>query len=193
MFNEYLNPPPCVNPQVLTVIAPEPVVLTGTPFSTIIDQDAPSLSTSQTTHETSTFVIPLVVEEANNDIKFNHIDNNPNVEFLILEPSSKESSTQVVIPNNVHSINQPLEHINKWTIDHPIDNVIGDPFRPISTRHQLQYEALFYYFDAFLSSVEPKSYKEALTKSCWIDAMQEELNKFENLKFGSWYLARIVL
>ncbi|GJR98491.1 hypothetical protein Tco_0270665 [Tanacetum coccineum] len=60
-------------------------------------------------------------------------------------------------------INQPPEHIIKWTKDHPINNVIGDPSRPVSTQHQLQTEALFCYFDAFLSSVEPKSYKEALT------------------------------
>ncbi|GJT43622.1 retrovirus-related pol polyprotein from transposon TNT 1-94 [Tanacetum coccineum] len=98
------------------------------------------------------------------------------------KPSSKESSTQVVIPNNVHSINQPPEHINKWTKYYPIDNVIGDPSRSVSTRQQLQDEALLCYFDAFLFSVEPKSYKEALTESCWIEAMQEELNEFECLE-----------
>ncbi|GKE27871.1 retrovirus-related pol polyprotein from transposon TNT 1-94 [Tanacetum coccineum] len=41
---------------------------------------------------------------------------------------------------------------------------------------------MFCYFDAFLSSVEPKSYKEALTESYWIEAMQEELNEFERLE-----------
>ncbi|GJR59284.1 retrovirus-related pol polyprotein from transposon TNT 1-94 [Tanacetum coccineum] len=95
---------------------------------------------------------------------------------------SEESSSQVVIPNNVHSVNQPPEHISKWTKDHLIDNVIGDPSRPVSTRHQLQNEAMFYYFDAFLSSVEPKSYKEELTESCRIEAMHEELNEFERFK-----------
>ncbi|GJZ77857.1 retrovirus-related pol polyprotein from transposon TNT 1-94 [Tanacetum coccineum] len=120
--------------------------------------------------------------EVDHDIEVAHMDNNPNVDFPIPEPSSEESSTQVVIPNNVHSINQPSKHINKWTKDHPIDNVISDPSRPVSTRHQLQDEALFCYFDAFLSFVEPKSYKEALTESCWIEAMQEELNKFERLE-----------
>ncbi|GKC83868.1 retrovirus-related pol polyprotein from transposon TNT 1-94 [Tanacetum coccineum] len=182
MFDEYLNPPPCVDPQVPAVIAPEPAVSTGTPSSTTIDQDAPSSSTSQTTQETPPPVIPLGVEEADHDIEVAHMDNNPYVDFPIPEPSSEESSTQVVIPNNVHSINQPPEHINKWTKDHPIDNVIGDPSRPVSTRHQLQDEALLCYFDAFLSSVEPKSYKEALTESCWIEAMQEELNEFERLE-----------
>ncbi|GKE44337.1 retrovirus-related pol polyprotein from transposon TNT 1-94, partial [Tanacetum coccineum] len=120
--------------------------------------------------------------EADHDIEVAHMDNNPYIDFPIPKPSSEESSTQVVIPNNVHSINQPPEHINKWTKDHPIYNVIGDPSKPVSTRHQLQDEALFCYFDAFLSSVEPKSYKEALTESCCIESMQEELNEFENLK-----------
>nr|GFA79686.1 retrovirus-related Pol polyprotein from transposon TNT 1-94 [Tanacetum cinerariifolium] len=32
------------------------------------------------------------------------------------------------------------------------------------------------------SPMEPKTYKEALTQSCWIEAMQEELNEFERLK-----------
>ncbi|GKB05007.1 retrovirus-related pol polyprotein from transposon TNT 1-94 [Tanacetum coccineum] len=157
MFNDYLNPPPCVDLQVPTVIAPEPAISIGTHSSTKIDQDALSTSTSQTTPETSSPIIPL-------------------------ETSFKESSTRVVIPNNVHLINKPPEHINKWTKDHPIDNVIGDPSRPVSTRHQLQDEALFCYINAFLSSVEPKSYKEALKESCWIEAMQEELNEFEHLE-----------
>ncbi|GJR49809.1 hypothetical protein Tco_1400330 [Tanacetum coccineum] len=165
-----------------TVIVPETVVSTGTPSSTTIDQDAPSTSTSQTTPETPSLIIPLGVEESDHDIEVAHMDNNSFVEILIPEPSFEESSTQVFIPNNVHSINQPHKHINKWTKDHPIDNVISDPSRPVSTKKQLQNEALLCYFDAFLSSVEPKSYKDVLTESCWIEAIQEELNEFECLE-----------
>nr|GEV26889.1 hypothetical protein [Tanacetum cinerariifolium] len=33
-----------------------------------------------------------------------------------------------------------------------------------------------------VDGVKPKTYKEALTQSCWIEAMQEELNEFEQLK-----------
>nr|GEZ48403.1 retrovirus-related Pol polyprotein from transposon TNT 1-94 [Tanacetum cinerariifolium] len=43
-------------------------------------------------------------------------------------------------------------------------------------------QALFCYYDAFLTSVEPKTYKDALTQSCWIEAMQEVLNEFERLE-----------
>ncbi|GKA84542.1 retrovirus-related pol polyprotein from transposon TNT 1-94 [Tanacetum coccineum] len=47
---------------------------------------------------------------------------------------------------------------------------------------QLHEQALFCYYDAFLTAVEPKTYKDALTQSCWIEAMQEELNEFERLE-----------
>ncbi|GJS94154.1 retrovirus-related pol polyprotein from transposon TNT 1-94 [Tanacetum coccineum] len=154
MFDEYLNPLPSFDHQVPVVITPEPIVSTGTPLSTLIDQDAPSTSTSQTTPETLSPIIPLGVKEADHGNEVAHMDNNPFVEFPILKPSSEESSTPVVIPNHV----------------------------PVSTRHQLQDEAIFCYFDAFLSFVEPKSYKDTLMESCWIKAIQEELNEFERLE-----------
>ncbi|GJU85814.1 retrovirus-related pol polyprotein from transposon TNT 1-94 [Tanacetum coccineum] len=39
-----------------------------------------------------------------------------------------------------------------------------------------------FYYDAFSLLVEPRVYKDALTQSCWIKAMQEELNEFEHLE-----------
>nr|GEU76573.1 retrovirus-related Pol polyprotein from transposon TNT 1-94 [Tanacetum cinerariifolium] len=55
-------------------------------------------------------------------------------------------------------------------------------FNRFSTWLQLHEQGLFCYYDAFLTSVEPKTYKEALTQACWIKAMQEELNEFERLE-----------
>ncbi|GKC04217.1 retrovirus-related pol polyprotein from transposon TNT 1-94 [Tanacetum coccineum] len=52
----------------------------------------------------------------------------------------------------------------------------------MSTRLQLHEQALFCYYDAFLTSVEPKNYKDALTQACWIEAMQKELIEFECLE-----------
>ncbi|GJV32120.1 retrovirus-related pol polyprotein from transposon TNT 1-94 [Tanacetum coccineum] len=56
LFDELFNPPPSVDflvPKVIApidkVVAPEPAVLTSTPSSTTVDQDAPSPSNSQTT------------------------------------------------------------------------------------------------------------------------------------------------
>nr|GFB38773.1 retrovirus-related Pol polyprotein from transposon TNT 1-94 [Tanacetum cinerariifolium] len=84
------------------------------------------------------------------------------------------------------SVNLPapevIAPIAEVTKDHPLDNIIGEHERPASTRLQLHKQALFCYYDAFLSSVEPKTYKDALTQACWIKAMQEDLNKFKRLK-----------
>ncbi|GJY73354.1 retrovirus-related pol polyprotein from transposon TNT 1-94, partial [Tanacetum coccineum] len=76
----------------------------------------------------------------------------------------------------------PFEHLGKWTKNHPIANVIGDPSRSVCTRKQLQTDAMWCYFDAFLTLVEPKNFKQAMTKPSWIDTMQEEIHEFERLE-----------
>ncbi|GJV57657.1 retrovirus-related pol polyprotein from transposon TNT 1-94 [Tanacetum coccineum] len=171
LFDEYFNPPPSIASQVPAIVAPEPTDPKSLPSSTSIDQDAPSPSTSQTPQKSQSTVIPSGVEEQFHDIEVAHLDNDPFFGVLIPEPNSEESSSRDIIPTNVHSINQPLEHHRKLTKYHPLDNVIGNPSRPVSTRHQLQTEAMFCYFDAFLTSVKIKNYKEALKESCWIEAI----------------------
>nr|GFB88973.1 hypothetical protein [Tanacetum cinerariifolium] len=78
--------------------------------------------------------------------------------------------------------NQDAEVIAPIAEDHPLNYIIGPLSRPVSTRLQLHEQALFCYYDAFLTSVEPKTYKEALTQTCWIESMQEELYEFERLE-----------
>nr|GEX61263.1 hypothetical protein [Tanacetum cinerariifolium] len=163
MFDELLNPPPSVDPQALDVIAPIAEVIppvqaesTSSPSSTSVDQDAPSPSKSQTKPETQSAVITQDVKEDNIDI-----------EHLLIQ-----------LCNSITK----FHNTSKWTKDYPLNNIIGQLSRPVSTRLQLHEQALFYYYDAFLTSVEPKTYKDALTQSYWIEAMQEELNVFERLE-----------
>ncbi|GJV88392.1 retrovirus-related pol polyprotein from transposon TNT 1-94 [Tanacetum coccineum] len=111
-----------------------------------------------------------------------HMNNDPFFGILIPENDSEASSSSNVIPTIVHTAAPNSEHVTKWTKDHPLDNIIGELERPVSTRLQLHEQALFCYYDAFLTSVEPKNYKDALTQACWIEAMQEELNEFERLE-----------
>ncbi|GJR17161.1 retrovirus-related pol polyprotein from transposon TNT 1-94 [Tanacetum coccineum] len=64
-------------------------------------------------------VIPLRVKEVDHDIKVAHMDNNPYVGFLILEPSYEESSTQIVIPNNIEAMQEELnefERLEVWEL-----------------------------------------------------------------------------
>ncbi|GJX48017.1 retrovirus-related pol polyprotein from transposon TNT 1-94, partial [Tanacetum coccineum] len=92
------------------------------------------------------------------------------------------ASSSDVIPIVVQTVAPNSEHVTKWTNDHPLDNIIGELERPVSIRLQLYEQALFCYYDAFLTSVEPKNYKDALTQACWIEAMQEVLHEFDRLE-----------
>ncbi|GKD31460.1 retrovirus-related pol polyprotein from transposon TNT 1-94 [Tanacetum coccineum] len=163
LIDKLLNPPSSVDrpsPEVIDpiteVVALEPAASNGSPSSTIVNQDAPS---------------PNVA----------HINNNPFFGIPSLENISKASSSDG-IPTIVHTVAPNSEHVTKWTKDRSLDNIIGELGRPVSTRLQLHKQALFCYYDAFLTSVEPKNYKYALTQACWIEAMQEELHEFERLK-----------
>ncbi|GJS94358.1 retrovirus-related pol polyprotein from transposon TNT 1-94 [Tanacetum coccineum] len=144
-----------------TSFAPEHCCINGSPPQLQLIQDAPS--------------------PHNHDIEVAHLGNDPYFAIPIPEVSSDQSSSDV-IHKIVHPDHQVSEHTSKWTKDHPLENIIGALERPVSTRLQLHEQALFCYYDAFLTSVEPKNYKEALTQACWIEAMQEELHEFERLE-----------
>ncbi|GJR50697.1 retrovirus-related pol polyprotein from transposon TNT 1-94 [Tanacetum coccineum] len=120
--------------------------------------------------------------EDNHDIEVAHMGNDPYFGIPIPEVTSDQSSSSVIIHTIVPPDHHISEHNSKWTKDHPLENIIGALDRPVSTRLQLHEQALFCYYDAFLTSVEPKNYKEALTQACWIEAMQEELHEFERLE-----------
>nr|GEU67119.1 uncharacterized mitochondrial protein AtMg00810-like [Tanacetum cinerariifolium] len=127
LFDELLTPPQSVDPPAHEVIAPIAEVVTpelaestGSPSSTIVDQDAPSPSKSQITPATQPLVIPHDVEEDNHDIEVAHMRN----DLLFGMPNPKVAPDQ--------------------------------------------------------SSTT--TYKDALTQSCWIESMQEELNEFERLE-----------
>nr|GEX71973.1 retrovirus-related Pol polyprotein from transposon TNT 1-94 [Tanacetum cinerariifolium] len=89
-------------------------------------------------------------------------------------PSQGSSSNMI----QIHTL---FEHLGRWTKDHPIANVIGDPSLSVSTIKQLKTNAMWCYFDAFLSLIDSKNFNQAMTKPSWIDAMQEEIHKFEIL------------
>nr|GEU53413.1 uncharacterized mitochondrial protein AtMg00810-like [Tanacetum cinerariifolium] len=64
-------------------ISSRPALNEMTP-ATIIDQDAPSPSKSQTTPKTQSSIIPRDVEEDNHDIEVAHMENDPNGNDLLL-------------------------------------------------------------------------------------------------------------
>ncbi|GJW49270.1 retrovirus-related pol polyprotein from transposon TNT 1-94, partial [Tanacetum coccineum] len=178
LFDKFLNPSPSVDhpaPEVVApiseVIAPVLADSTGSPSLTTVDKDAPSPSNSQTTPETEPPVIPNDVEEDNHDIEVAHMGNDPYFSVPIPEIPSDQSSSSDSILTIVHPDHQIFEHNSKWTKDHPLENIIGELARPVSARLQLHEQALFCYYDAFLTAVEPKTYKDALTQALKLDEL----------------------
>ncbi|GJS22187.1 retrovirus-related pol polyprotein from transposon TNT 1-94, partial [Tanacetum coccineum] len=130
---------------------------TGTPSSTTIDQDAPSPSHSPSSSALqSPSVHQGVAAESPlmDDNPFAPIDNDNFINVFAPEPSK----------------------------DHPLDNIIGNRSRPVSTRKQLATDALWCLYNSVLSKVEPKNFKSAITEDCWFQAMQDEIHEFDRLQ-----------
>ncbi|GKA57577.1 retrovirus-related pol polyprotein from transposon TNT 1-94 [Tanacetum coccineum] len=59
-----------------------------------------------------------------------------------------------------------------------------NPSKPVQTRRQLATDPEMCMFALTVSTAEPKNIKEAMLISAWIEAMQEELQSFDNYKYG---------
>ncbi|GKB98768.1 hypothetical protein Tco_0984905 [Tanacetum coccineum] len=60
-------------------------------------------------------------------------------------------------------------------------NSVNIDVTPNNQLPHLETDAMWCFFNEFLTHVEPKTYKQALEHSCWIEAMQEEIHEFERL------------
>ncbi|GJZ48368.1 retrovirus-related pol polyprotein from transposon TNT 1-94 [Tanacetum coccineum] len=87
------------------------------------------------------------------------------------DPTSSPVSTFIEqdAPSVSTSSNQEQEQSPVISKKSSVRNVIGDPSR-------------LCYFDAFLTSVQPNNFKEAMLESSWIEAMQEEIHEFKQLQ-----------
>nr|GEX40522.1 hypothetical protein [Tanacetum cinerariifolium] len=172
MFDELFNSPSSVVSPVPVATTPRPVEPTGSPVSTSINQDTPSASNSSTQEQDQSLIISQGVEESPKTLHFHD-------ETLHEEMTSQGSSS------NVRPSHTLFELLGRWTKHHPIANVIGDPSCSVFTRKQLNLEAMWCYFDAFLTSVEQKNFKKQCSNSpglrlCWKKYMNSSDCKFRN-------------
>ncbi|KAJ9542364.1 hypothetical protein OSB04_028870 [Centaurea solstitialis] len=92
-----------------------------------------------------------------------------------LDAATEESSSTATA--------EPLQAVSepptlRWTKDHPIDQVLGDPSTGVKIRHQASNHCLYV---CFLSENEPSKIEDALADPFWVSAMQEELTEFERI------------
>nr|GEW22855.1 ribonuclease H-like domain-containing protein [Tanacetum cinerariifolium] len=67
-------------------------------------------------------------------------------------------------------------------IDHSLEQVHGNPSKPVQTRRQLATDPEMCMFTLTVSTAEPKNIKETMADFAWIEAMQEELHQFDILQ-----------
>nr|GFA36637.1 retrovirus-related Pol polyprotein from transposon TNT 1-94 [Tanacetum cinerariifolium] len=100
------------------------------------DIDTAPTPTNSSSHATNILITSLDVDKLNPNAMF---DGNTFVNpFAIPSTSAAESSSSHnVDPSNMHTFYQPYPHEFRWTKDHPLEQVIGEPSRPVLTRNQL--------------------------------------------------------
>nr|GFA30292.1 hypothetical protein [Tanacetum cinerariifolium]GFA45400.1 hypothetical protein [Tanacetum cinerariifolium] len=93
----------------------------------------------------------------------------------------EETSSCHVDSSNMHTFYQrhPSEH--RWTKDHPLEQVFGNPSQSVRTRRQLESDGEMCMFALTMGQTKPKNIKEAMADSAWIESMQEGLHQFDRL------------
>nr|GFC57000.1 integrase, catalytic region, zinc finger, CCHC-type, peptidase aspartic, catalytic [Tanacetum cinerariifolium] len=105
MFDEYLEPPRAERPGSPAQAVQAPVTSAG-----VVDE-------------------PHFMEDHN----VAPVDNNPFVNVFAPKPHFEASSSGDINSTESPHVSQSLHHLNKWSKDHPLDNVIGNPSKPVST------------------------------------------------------------
>ncbi|GJX01476.1 retrovirus-related pol polyprotein from transposon TNT 1-94 [Tanacetum coccineum] len=184
MFDEYFKVTRVDEPVPSATAVNAQVVLLGTSVSTTFTQDAPSTSYSSSSSGIQPPVIyhDVAVGPTIEDTLITQATLYPSVNLVTREPGSAQSSSGDVIIAETNQANQPPAHLKKWSKDHPLNNIVGNPSRLVSTRKQLASDALWCCYHTELSKVEPKNFKIVVIEDCWFQAMQDEIYEFDRLK-----------
>nr|GFD47360.1 Gag-Pol polyprotein [Tanacetum cinerariifolium] len=76
-----------------------------------------------------------------------------------------KTSSRHVDSSNMHTFYQRYPSEQRWTKDHPLEQVIGNPSQSVKTRRQLESDAEMCMFALTVSRTEPKNIKEAMADS----------------------------
>nr|GEV23203.1 retrovirus-related Pol polyprotein from transposon TNT 1-94 [Tanacetum cinerariifolium] len=133
--------------------------------------DALKIMKSSTTNvESSNVKVPSNEEEVFHE-SFESFQEESSSSSLNDDDAYFDASTSFHDPSNVYTFYQPNPHEKKWTKDHPLHKIIGDPKLSVRTRGQLANSCLF---SCLLSSIEPANVAEALRDADWVSIDYDE-------------------
>nr|GEU60686.1 hypothetical protein [Tanacetum cinerariifolium] len=101
--------------------------------------------------------------------------------FLTPVQDQGETSLRHVDSSNMLTFYQRYPSEHRWTKDHPLEQVNGNPSQSVRTRRQLESDVEMCMFALTVSRTEPKNIKEAMEDFAWIESIQEELHQFDRL------------
>ncbi|GKB33051.1 retrovirus-related pol polyprotein from transposon TNT 1-94 [Tanacetum coccineum] len=145
MFDECFETPTGDHQRPPIPAAPTPAIPTGPSVSISFVHDAPSGSHSPSSldHQFSLVHHGGAAEHSFEVNPFATTDHEPFVNVFALDPNYETSSSRVIMLTEANQSTQPHEHLRKWTDSHLLDNIIGNPSRPVFTQKQLATDALW--------------------------------------------------
>nr|GEY78589.1 retrovirus-related Pol polyprotein from transposon TNT 1-94 [Tanacetum cinerariifolium] len=94
--------------------------------------------------------------------------------------AAESSSSQNVDPSNMHTFYQPYPHEFQWTKDHPMEQVIGEPSRPVLIRNQLRSDGDMCMLDVWVLVPAPDNISPLTLKWLFKNKHDEELTAIRN-------------
>ncbi|GJS22714.1 hypothetical protein Tco_0451346 [Tanacetum coccineum] len=181
MYDDYIGgQPPTATRTAPAAQAPQVLQTTMASTTTTDTASTPTNSSSQATNIPTTLQEPKIVAD---NVLNAMLDGNTFVNpFAPPSTSAVElSSSQYVDLLNMHTFYQPYPHEYLWNKDHHLEQVIGEPSRPVLIRNQLRTDYDMCIYALTVSTMELRNIKEAMIDPAWIDSMQEELLLFKRL------------
>nr|GEV03139.1 retrovirus-related Pol polyprotein from transposon TNT 1-94 [Tanacetum cinerariifolium] len=144
----------------------------SSPIDNSKQQDSPPITNIRSSTEQTTLTSNVNAVEENNDNQaadtqfqqdefINH--------FCIQVREVVESSSYDINNSNMHTFYQPHDSEYRWTKDHPLEQVHGNPSELVQTKRQLTTNPEMCMFTLNVSTVEPKNIKDAMANSAWIE------------------------
>ncbi|GJX86880.1 retrovirus-related pol polyprotein from transposon TNT 1-94 [Tanacetum coccineum] len=153
--------------------------------SIIVEEDeAPQIVSSSAEQVVSGPNTPVLNDNADELVQEDVVELNRNVFYIPPQTpvfEEAESSSTYQDPSNMHEFHQTHRSADKWTKNYLIEQVIGDPSKPVMTRRRLHTDAEVCMYALTVSTTEPKNIKEVMLDASWIESKQDELNQFKRL------------
>nr|GEW64294.1 hypothetical protein [Tanacetum cinerariifolium] len=177
MYDDYIGGQQSATARTISP-AQEPQVRQSSTASTTIADIVP-IPTNSSSLATNIPIASQDVDELNPNVMVD--DNtfvNPFANSSISTATS--SSSQNVNPSNMHTFYQPYPHEFQWTKDHPLEQVIEEPSRPVLTRNQLRSDGDMCMLDVWVLLPAPDNISPLTLKWLFKNKHDEEQTVIRN-------------